>query len=329
MEIEKLINKITEKKKITESEELYDWVSESEDKEKEFVRYKNLWALLQSGKEMKEESISRAYQNVLRKANSSASSIIKSVFKYAAIALIAITTGFFMNGIFEKEEAAINEVAVPKGNRTSVILPDSSKVWLTNGTTLNYPNKFDSKSREVELSGEAYFEVTHNENQPFNVNIGNNRIRVLGTKFAVLAYPDDNIVQTDLISGKVVLDIKIANSSKSYMVKRSHSLVYDKATGKLSEKIIPVGFYNYWQNGSYEFVDERFEDLAKKVERIYNVKIIFENPDLKEIEFTGTLNIDDNIYTLMEVAKKASGKPFEYTIERNNIYIKNKKTYKN
>lgn len=321
MELDKLINRITKKEQFSDSKELNGWMTDFEESEKDYIRYKNLWALVQSGKEMKEDSISKAYKNVLHKANRNTTRFIITILKYAAVAVIAISTGFFMRDLSEREEVAINKVLVPKGNRSMVLLPDGTKVWLTNGTTLHYPNKFASDLREVELSGEAYFEVVHNENHPFHVNIGNNRIRVLGTKFAVSAYPEDNLVRTDLLSGKVVLDIKIADSFKSYNVKTSHSLVYNKNSQKLIQRKISVGFYNYWQNGSYEFVDETFEDLAKKIERIYNVKIVFEREGVKTSEFTGTFNIDDNIYTIMEVFKKASGKTFEYRIERDFIYV--------
>ena len=87
------------------------------------------------------------------------------------------------------------------------------------------------------------------------------------------------------------------------------------------EATIPDGFYDYWQNGIYRFKDERFDSLAKKIARIYNVEIVFGDEELKSRIFTGTLSVDDNIYTLMEAFKIASGKPFEYSFDRGKIYI--------
>jgi len=105
----------------------------------------------------------------------------------------------------------------------------------------------------------------------------------------------------------------------------SQSLVFDKSSGKISESKITDGFYNYWIKGVYQFKDETFEELAKKIERIYNVQVTFEEESLKKSLFSGILNIDDNIYTLMEVFERATGEPFTYTHKGNHIYIELKK----
>ncbi len=325
MELEKIIKIITRNEERLNSKELFEFVTKSEENEKEFVRVKNLWALLQKGYDMDEASILKAYDDVKKRAGlKKKKSIFISMLKYAAIIFITLKVGNFVNNWRPEETVAKNEISVPPGNRTSVVLPDSTKVWITNGTTLCYPDKFDSEVREVVLEGEAYFEVTHDEEQPFYVILGEHRVRVFGTKFAVVAYPDDSVIRTDLISGAVTLDIKQASNStqyQSYTVKPSHNLIYYKETGKVTEAKISAGFYSYWQNGIYEFTDEKFERLVQKIERIYNVKVVFEDESLKNKTFTGTFKVDDNIYTLMEVFQKASGTPFEYRVDRDIINI--------
>ncbi len=102
----------------------------------------------------------------------------------------------------------------------------------------------------------------------------------------------------------------------------SHSLTLDQSTGKLFQSRISNSFYNYWTNGVYEFKDETFEDLAQKIERIYNVKVIFIDEVLKKRQFSGDLNINDNVYTIMEAFAKASGEPFNYTHVGNEIFVK-------
>lgn len=326
MNQEKLIESISKGESINDSQELFDWVSESHENEKSYIRNKNLWAILQKGNEMDAGSIDEAYQNLQKKISKPKNNSFQLIFfKYAAVIVVALLCGYFVNTLSFRKEIALNELVVPKGNRMSVMLPDGTKVWLSNGTKLIYPENFKSKTREVQLEGEGFFEVTHDKKHPFIVNVGENRIKVLGTKFAVIAYPDDNTVRAELVSGSIQFDVHQQNDSySSYEVKPQHSLVLDKTSGKLFEAKLPEGFYNYWQYGSYEFKDEAFISLAQKVERIYNVKIIFESEALKQSLFTGTFNIDDNIYTLMEVFKKASRKPFEYHQEEGKIYVRYK-----
>ena len=239
--------------------------------------------------------------------------------------MVALIGGYFIHSLTINEKMAMNEIYVPRGNRTSVVLPDGSKVWLTNNSKLIYPDNFKGKTRDVQLMGEAFFTVSHDAKKPFIVKLGEHRVKVLGTKFSVVAYPQDNTIQVDLVSGKVQMDIserKGTNHYKSVVLKPLHSFVLNKTSGKLSRSKISVSFFKYWQEGVYQFEGETFVSLAKKIERIFGVEIIFENELIKNRTFTGTFNIDDNIYTMMKVFRHATGKPFDFKVEGNKIYIK-------
>lgn len=327
MDKEKLLEIIARGESVNESKELLEYLKGPAENAEEYIRSKNMWALLQTGSEMKSSDVQEDLQKVMRKVNKSVwKNPFVQILKYAAIIILALGGGYFYSQVNTGTQVAMNEVFVPRGNRTSVLLPDGTKVWISNGTRLVYPEQFNGDTRNVQLSGEGYFEVTHDPKHPFIVAAGEERIKVLGTKFAVVAYPEDESIKAELISGKIQFDIHIGDTGdqyRSYMVKPSHSLVYDKTSGKVYESIIPDGFYDYWKDGTYRFKNETFQSLAAKIERIYNVKIIFEDDGLKTSTFTGTLNIDDNIYTIMEVFKNASGKPFNYQYQRGKIFIKN------
>lgn len=323
MERKKLIERILKGESLTNSKELFDWVNQSKENENTFIKYKNLWALLQEGKEMDTKSIEEGLNNVKHVNKQSSNKFFRRFIKYAAIVVLSVLSGYIINTLDFGKKIAMNEIEVPKGNRMSVILPDRTKVWLNNGSRLIYPQSFEGKTRQVKLIGEGYFEVKHDKSRPFIVNIGENRIRVLGTNFSISAYPDDKIVKADLISGKILFDISIGNNNyKSYKLKPSQSITFNKNTRELSYSKIIGTFYDYWHNGIYVFNNESFGSLAKKIERIYNIKIIFEKESLKDRQFTGTFEIDDNIYTLIEVFKRASSQSFEYKRVRNKIFIK-------
>lgn len=224
---------------------------------------------------------------------------------------------------------AYNEVFVPRGNRTLVVLPDSSKVWIANSSTLKYPREFSGKTRELFLSGEAYFEVAHNERQPFIVNIGENRIKVLGTRFSVSAYPEDKMVRADLISGKIQFDICSGSTPgrkyKSFLLNPGYSLELNKENNTVTDSKIPEGFYDYWEHGMYAFKNESFESLAGRIERIYNVEIVFEDNYLKNKRYSGSFSVNDNIYNFIEAIRQTSVEPVVYRMEGNKLFINLKK----
>ncbi len=253
------------------------------------------------------------------------SPLVYYVLRISAVLFLLVSTTFFINNIIisSRSEVIFQEISVPKGSRSVFNLPDGTKVWLSNNSSIKYPSEFIGKTRELEMEGEAYFEVAHDKRKPFIVNIGENRIKVLGTHFSVSAYPDESKVRADLIEGKIQFDI--ANSRggfNSYLVKPAHSLVFDKSSGELYEGSVPDGFYDYWHKGIYEFRNETLEDLAIKIDRIYNTQIVFEDEQLKSKRFSGTISIDDNIFTFIEAIKGTSLVPMDYRYEKNKLYIK-------
>lgn len=253
------------------------------------------------------------------------------ISKIAAVALMLVSLSFFAWHYFSDQRAAAelpvayNTIVVPKGNRSQIVLPDSTKVWLNNDTKLIFPDKFQPGYREVDLSGEAYFEVKHDKNRPFFVKAGKSRVKVLGTTFAVSAYPDDPFIETALIEGKVIFETNYNSRDKaSYKLKPGFSMNYDKSKNRLSTQQIESTFYDYWKNGTYSFKNESLESLARKIYRIYNTRIVFENDFLKHKTYTGTLSINDNIFTFIEAIKRTSMQPIEYRYDynKNIIYLK-------
>lgn len=247
--------------------------------------------------------------------------------RVAAVLFLLIGTAALVNTMvpfYNNREITWQEITVPKGSRTSILLPDSSKVWISNNSKIRYPDKFASGTRELELTGEAYFEVVHNKKKPFIVHAGSDRIKVLGTKFAVSAYPDDSVFKAELLTGKIQVDIhtgKGDDSYKSFIVKPSYSLVYNKTSGDITSAVIPDGFLDYWKNGIYTFSNESLESLAQKIDRIYNVQVVFENDYIKTKRFSGNISIDDNIFTFMEAVKRTSLEPINYRYDNNTIFI--------
>lgn len=246
--------------------------------------------------------------------------------RYAAIIIFMLAFGYLAYYYFT-EESSKNEfcmISVPKANKSEIMLPDGSKIWLNNNSKLIYPKKFNGHERKVELTGEAYFEIKKNYKVPFIVKTSDISVKVLGTKFNVSAYPNDKFIETTLISGKVTVNSN-ENPEVENVLNPGESLTYDKVSNKTTIARVDTKFYTYWMKGEFSFKDERFETLAKKIERIYNVEITFEDPKLKDKTYTGNFKVDDNIYTILEIFKKSTSEPIEYTADRNKISIRMKK----
>ncbi|WP_319268522.1 FecR domain-containing protein [uncultured Draconibacterium sp.] len=304
-----------------------EWMEE-EYNENVYERLVQIWKF----NPIQTQDTSNIYRKVQYRKKQYGNNNVVSLFKYyglriSAILIFLVFSTFVVHYFYATSNNSViyQEISVSKGSRSYFNLSDGTKVWLSNNSTIRFPSSFTGKTRELEIEGEAYFEVAHNRQKPFIVNLGENRIKVLGTKFSVIAYPNDKIVRTDLIEGEIQFDIaKVSGDFESFILKPSHSLIFDKTSGKLYEDKVPDGFYDYWQKGIYEFRNETLEDLAVKIDRIYNTQIVFEDESLKKKRFSGTISIDDNIFTFIEAVKSISIDPITYRYTENKLYINTK-----
>ncbi|MDO6517400.1 FecR family protein [Zobellia uliginosa] len=217
-------------------------------------------------------------------------------------------------------ELTYNTLTVPYGKRFDLILSDGSHVVLNSGTSLRYPVKFiKDKNREVFLTGEAFFEVTKNKKQPFIVNTNGLNIKVLGTKFNVSAYPEDNSTNTVLVEGSVKLRHKDGNDREtSTLLTPGHLASLNKTDRKIMVENAETSIYTAWMNGDVIFRHLSFKNIIKKLERHYNVHITNKNPELDEELFTASFN-NKTLDEVLKTFKDNYG--IDYTIANNQVTI--------
>ena len=205
----------------------------------------------------------------------------------AAVILIAVISGALLQALISGafNETRYTEVEVPLGQMAQVNLSDGSKIWLNSGSVFKYPTKFDWFSREVYLDGEAFMEVAHSKFKPFVVNVKKFSIKVLGTSFNVSAFSKEDEANITLLEGAVLLNAK----DKSWSKRIVPGEVATVEKGKMVE-VSPVNtdFYTSWKEGKIIFKKETLEEIAKKMERWYNVEIRFKDEELKTHTFSGT-----------------------------------------
>lgn len=210
----------------------------------------------------------------------------------------------------------MNEVYVPRGGEYSLVLADGTKVWLNAQSTLRFSYPFDSL-RTVYLEGEAYFEVAHNAEKPFEVRTGENTIRVLGTKFNVRAYKEQTY-QVTLMEGKV----KVNNGAVSEI------LVPDRQLSQTLEskiyEVLPVNskLYCAWTKGVFEFNNASLKDIMCQLGRWYNINVDYASEDLKDIRFTGSILRKETLGYALEMIQKVSDVCFSK--RENQIFVERK-----
>lgn len=233
-----------------------------------------------------------------------------------------------------------NEIVASKGSRTRTLLPDGSIVWLNAGSTISYEPAFDGARREIILNGEAFFDIKPQAGRPFIVHAGNIDIKVLGTAFNVKSYADDKTVETTLLRGLVQLSRQDEPNARPILLRPHQKLVMEKQmaiteTGNNREKISRMAAPELlqldsslhenelpetaWIYNRLEFRGDDFPELAKKLERWYNVKIHFEDEASQKLTFNGSLE-NESVEQAFHALQAAL--PFSFTIKGNEVFIR-------
>jgi hypothetical protein len=209
-----------------------------------------------------------------------------------------------------KNKKALNQLVIPYGKTSEIILPDGTKVHLNAGSRLAYPDTFAGDTREVMLSGEAYFEVKHNAKHPFVVLANDLRIKDLGTRFNVSAYPVDGRVETVLAEGKVSIRKNNAGLfSQSTELIPGEMASFDRQTDQIQVKKVNIEDYILWTQGIMKFETTDLNRIVKKLERFYNIRFHFEDPLLGTLKISGKLELNENRAEVLErIARTASVK---------------------
>lgn len=214
-------------------------------------------------------------------------SILNNWYRVTAVALvlIACTTTYWLGKAEVRNQFADIVVEAPLGSRSKLVLPDGSQVWLNAGSKIAYSQGFGVDDRHLRLNGEAYFEVTKNEDLPFDVHTKELKVTVLGTKFNFRNYDDDEDVVVNLLEGRVRLDNNDMRNVVTKYLSPSEKVVLRKSTGKMVISTAQVANAKEWMNDRLFFDEMCLADIVKELERSYNVKITIKGEHLKKYNF--------------------------------------------
>lgn len=249
------------------------------------------------------------------------------LYKIAAILAfpLALAVSFYYFSSHNKsveQTRQICEIISPKGHISKCILPDGTEVWVNTGSTITYDAAtFNHKTREIKLSGEAYFDVTKNIEKPFLVNTNMATVNVTGTSFNVKSYPESGIFEIVLSEGSIEM-MPNSTARQTVQLVPGERAIFDFTKKGISIENVEAEMYSAWRNGEILFKDATLNDLIKELERIYDIRFLMKDKQLGDFRFRGMFRYNNNLIDALEKIKRTSG--IDYNIENKVVWLSKK-----
>ncbi|MCR9013149.1 FecR family protein [Gabonibacter chumensis] len=210
----------------------------------------------------------------------------------------------------------IDTIRIPRGGEFTLILPDKTCVWLNSESEISFPSKFSQGERVVTLKGEAFFSVTKDTSAPFIVQTINNlTIKVLGTKFNIQAYSDENTIETTLSEGSVL----VSDGKQSIQLKPDQQAIYHINDQTLNSRKVKAGHISAWREGKFIFENTSLESIMNKLSRWYDIHVFYANESVKNFHFTGDLERYDDFSETLRMLELSTN--IHFNINGKNVII--------
>ena len=300
-----------------------NWRNELPENELIFQENLKAWEAIPLLHEMEKFNSFDALKKVNQRIGKKELRLVTIIQRIAAVLLIPLIgyTGFVLN---ENKKLKQTNVAIQyqtissrQGMVTQFDLADGTKVWLNSGSSLQFPSGFTAKKRTVRLIGEAYFEVTKNEHQPFQVQTNDVNIEVLGTSFNVVSYKNESRSEVVLVEGKVKLLSTNSNDEDviETMIPGQRS-IYSQESKQIKNENVSVEKYIAWKNGDLIFQDDNMEEVVRRLSRWFNVEIVINDPEIKSYVYKAAFR-NENLTQVLNLLKISA--PIDYSVEGNKL----------
>lgn len=219
------------------------------------------------------------------------------------------------------ERPIYNTINIPRGGEYHLVLSDGTEVYLNAMSSIRYPVKFTGDTREVELHGEAYFEVTKDPKCPFIVKTHEINIQVLGTSFNLNAYDNTEEIVTTLVEGRVKINAGKNDESRVLMPNEQATFHVKGGTTEINK--VDVNLYTAWKDGNLIFYNNRLEDIMTTLTRWYAADVLYADASVKDLRFSGNLNRRGDIKQILDIMQSTGRIKIE--INQNTILFRKKK----
>ncbi len=264
----------------------------------------------------------RLQQNIKREAMISAGSKTLRLWRFVGVAAsfaLLIMTSLYLINLPSVEETMWYEVTAVPDAKTKVMLPDGSTVWLNANASLSYPRAFERDKRDVQVWGDAMFEVQKGE-KPFYVELDGLRIKVLGTIFNVVAGKQADQIEITLLEGKIAL-YKEGNTTDTpdQILEPGEQALYNRSLGDIAVSEVRTEAVSSWVTGNFHFVGNTLTEIATELERAFHTKIHIENEAMQQKTFNAVFEDHETLDEILSILQISA----RYTVEkkRGEVYI--------
>jgi ferric-dicitrate binding protein FerR (iron transport regulator) len=307
--------------------ELQQWLQASDENKNYFLQSQEVWFSAISANSAIRFDSQKAFQRFLASTitlNGTDQTEIPTKYKTrffelnfirvaaaVAVLLVFMGIGYLVGNGGSYTQLANVKVESPSGSRTKMYLPDGTLVWLNAGSTLIYSQDFGKSNRNIEITGEGYFEVTKNKELPFSVKTDEMTVRVLGTKFNFRNYSDEDEAIVTLVEGKVRLKSSSLNNNELFL-EPDQQAVFSKSDSKTVINKVRAKYASDWTKGLISFDEEKLGNIARELERLYNVQITIADDSLLNYRFYGNFTrTEQNIEDVLDVLASTNKLTYE------------------
>lgn len=299
-----------------EKEKVAEWIDADSDNLKQFLELRKTYDIMIW---QDEELLQKKSAKII-----SFRRVVKRVIQIAAMFVVTVGLGFIISQYSFEEEVKMQTIYVPAGQHMQVALVDGTKVWINGNSTFSFPGKFSKGIRGVKLDGEAYFEVQKDKERQFIVTTPHQSgIRVLGTKFNVKAYQNNENVTTTLVEGRVNFEFyNDMHHKQSIAMKPGQKAVYNSSTNKVNIYTTSGEKELSWKEGKLIFDHSSLKDVLAMLSEKYDVEFIVDKNVSKGDSFSGTF-VNMSLEQILNYIKASSKVRWQYL---NNQHIDKEKT---
>ncbi len=291
-----------------EASELKRWIESSPENQKEFTTLKDIWDFSLSKPDCSNDQLAQFYKKQLEKSNKQRRLWIRSSVAVAAVLVLGLVISILIPRsariIVENEQV----FSVPLGSKSKVLLADGTEVNLNSGSELRYSADFSSKKRVVRLSGEGFFKVKSDKENPFVVQTSDFDVKVTGTEFNIYTYSENKVATATLAEGAIHLEIK--GSGQTFEIKPGEKFELDRTNRKYVLEQADIESETAWKDGQFIFRNIPFPELVQRLERWYDVKLEYSGTELQNFKFTGRFKNQETIWQVLDALKLTS--PIDY-----------------
>lgn len=306
---------------------LLEWLNQSDESQKYFFEIRDLWLASNAAYPHKREdnkAFIRFKERVMahEKARSQRRLPVRWLKVAASVAILVLCSvgGYYIGDRASQmpQTIVMNQCFSGESDKTMFSLPDGTSVWLNSSSRLVYPEKFETGSRRVQLDGEGYFEVAHNAESPFYVEVNGLTVKVLGTHFDIKSYDQKEISEVILLSGKVEVDLA---GSEKVMLAPNQKLSMNKMGGTYQVESVDATEYIVWKNKKMVFDQEELGTILRKMEHWYDIKISYKEDIPLKSQYSLIIR-DESKEEILEMLSIIA--PISYTVQGDQVVIQRK-----